>query len=206
MGERYLKRMKIRVLVLLPLLALGATALCGCGASLANLVAVDGIRGGDVCGEIGLDACKLRSGYLEAGDFSVPAPGFLSSQSLADGYLFRALQTGPARVGMTSSQLDPLVSVYRVLPDETIELLGEDDDAGYLQNSSVRFPAEEGQEYLIVATSYGFDVGRYRLIYSENLYLADDSYQTIGPLLPTRKIPIPKTADDQVAAQQKNKK
>ena len=185
--------MKIHVFLLT--LTLGAGALSGCGASLANLIAVDGIRGGDVCGEIGLHDCRLRSGYLEAGDFSVPAPGLLTSQSLADGYLFRAIETGPARVGMTSSQVDPLVSVYRVLPDETIELLGEDDDAGYLQNALVRFPAEKGQEYLVVATSYGFDVGRYRLIYSENLGVIDDAPETVGPLLPTRKIPVPKTGE-----------
>lgn len=185
--------MKIHPLLLT--LTLGAGALSGCGASLANLIAVDGIRGGDVCGEIGLDDCRLRSGYLEAGDFSVPAPGLLTSQSLADGYLFRAIETGPARVGMTSSQVDPLVSVYRVLPDETIALLGEDDDAGYLQNAVVRFPAEAGQEYLVIATSWGLDLGRYRLIYSENLYMADDSYSTVGPLLPTRKVPVAKTAE-----------
>ena len=185
--------MKIRVL--LSLLALGATTLCGCGTRLTDFLAVDGIRGTDVCGEIGLKTCRTRAGYLEAGDFSVPAPGFLTSSSLADGYLFRALEDGPARIGMTSGQVDSLLTVYRVLPDESIELLGEDDDAGYLQNAVVRFPLEKGQEYLVVATSWGLDLGRYRLIYSENLYLADDSYSTVGPLLPTRKVPVPKTAE-----------
>ena len=183
--------MKIRVL----LLALGTTLLAGCGASLTSLIAVDGIRGTDVCGEIGLDVCRIRAGYLDAGDFSVPAPGILTRSSLADGYLFRAVETGPARMGMASSQVDALLTVYRVLPDERLEPLGEDDDSGYLRNAVVRFPAEEGQEYLVVATSWGLDLGRYRLIYSENLYLADDSPQTIGPLLPTRKVPVEKTAE-----------
>ena len=170
-------------------------ALGGCGTRLTDLLAVDGIRGTDVCGEIGLKTCRTRAGYLEAGDFSVPAPGFLTSSSLADGYLFRATEGGPARIGMTSAQVDALLSVYRVLPDESLELLGEDDDAGYLQNAVVRFPTEKGDEYLVVATSWGLDLGRYRLIYSENLYMADDSYAAIGPLLPTRKVPVAKTGE-----------
>jgi hypothetical protein len=185
--------MKIRAFV--SLLALGALTLGGCGTRLTDLLAVDGIRGTDVCGEIGLETCRTRTGYLEAGDFSVPAPGILTSSSLADGYLFRALDDGPARIGMASGQVDSLLTVYRVRPDESLELLGEDDDAGYLQNAVVRLSLEKGQEYLVVATSWGLDLGRYRLIYSENLSLADDSPALIGSLLPTRKTPLPKTVE-----------
>ena len=187
--------MKLSVLALLPLIALGALTLGGCGTRLTDLLAVDGIRGTDVCGEIGLETCRTRAGYLEAGDFSVPAPGILTSASLADGYLFRATEDGPARIGMASAQVDSLLSVYLVRPDESLELLGEDDDAGFQQNAVVRFPLEKGQEYLVVATSWGLDLGRYRLIYSENLLMADDSPALIASLLPTRKVAVAKTAE-----------
>jgi hypothetical protein len=170
--------MKRWFFVLLPLFL----TLAGCG-GLASLIVVDGIRGGDACGEAGLDTCRTRAGTLDFGDLLVSAPGFLTRRSYADGYLFRALESGPVRIGMASSTVDSLLRVYKVFPDESLELLDEDDDAGFGQNAVTHFTAETGQEYLVIATSWGADYGRYRLIYSETLTLFEDSLSVVGPLV-----------------------
>jgi hypothetical protein len=156
--------------------------LSGCSAGLSSLIVADGIRGGDACGEAGLQTCRTRAGTLDGSDFVISAPGAITRAVFADGYLFRAEESGDLRMGMASSEVDCLLSVWRVSPDESLELLDEDDDAGFGQNAVVRFSAEAGQEYLVVATSWATDFGRYRLIYPETLRLVDESVRTIGPL------------------------
>ncbi len=171
--------MKRWFFVLLPLFL----TLAGCGGGLASLIVVDGIRGGDACGEASLETCRTRAGTLDFGDFLVPAPGLFSRKSYADGYLFRALEPGEMRIGMASSQVDSLVRVYKVFPDESLELLDEDDKTGFGRNAVAHFTAERGQEYLVVATSWGVDYGRYRLIYPEGLTLFEDDLSVVGPLV-----------------------
>jgi hypothetical protein len=173
--------MKPGLFLLLPLLVV----LSGCAAGLSAL-GVDGIQLGDVCGTAGLSTCRTRSGNLDGSDLLVPAPGIIVRTSFADGYLMRALESGTARVGMASSQINVLVRVYKVNLDESLELLDEAEnfDIGLGgSRATTQFPIEAGQEYLVVATSLGRDFGRYRLIYSESLNLFEDDLSVVGPLV-----------------------
>lgn len=100
-----------------------------------------------------------HKGRLQSGD-----P--VSTNRYYDGFRFRAESSGPITIGLESGQFDP----YLILGDEEGDLLDEDDDSGTGLNALITYSADDGEEFLLVATSAGqAQTGAYTLAWSDNL-------------------------------------
>jgi hypothetical protein len=90
-------------------------------------------------------AGETKTGQLESGDSATAGGAF------ADVYQFRAPRTGVATINLTSSDLDP----YLTLQDSTGSTLATDDDSGEGMNAMLAHPVQAGAMYRIVVGTYG---------------------------------------------------
>lgn len=102
-----------------------------------------------------ISAGESREGQLESGDSTT------SSGSYTDIYRFRPAQTGTATIDLTSTDLDP----YLTLQDSAGTELTHDDDGGEGNNSLITYSVTAGALYRLVVGTFGAGArtGGYRL-------------------------------------------
>jgi hypothetical protein len=68
---------------------------------------------------------------------------------------FTGLASGTAQVTLASTAFDAFISVERVNPDGTFEVIAEDDDAGGGTNALVTVAVVPGTQYKAIVTGTG---------------------------------------------------
>lgn len=90
-------------------------------------------------------AGETKTGQLESGDSTTANGGY------ADVFQFRPARSGTATINLTSSDLDP----YLTLADSTGSKLATDDDGGEGTNAMLSYEVRAGAMYRIVAGTFG---------------------------------------------------
>ncbi len=99
---------------------------------------------------------ETKTGQLESGDSTTPGGGF------NDIYQLRAPRTGMVSLSLTSTELDP----YLTLQDSAGTELTHDDDSGEGNNAFITWPVTAGTMYRLVVSTFGSGshAGAYQLL------------------------------------------